>query len=132
MKRRPLHVLGEVLARRPAQMRRVVSFAPLKSRDPFSGPPNPENDEEEAVDKLVRDLSLRFDLSLLVSGDRRYTQQLADEFVRELNKAARLENIDLSVVRARMLVLLPWFLRGFKAFNDRLRTALKITRERPT
>lgn len=131
MERRHLQLLGEVMARRKAQLKRVVSYIPLRSKDPFAGPPDPKDENEEAVDQLMRSISLRFDFSLLMSGDRRYTRQLAEEFVQELTKAATVKGLDQDVVRDRVTVLLPWFLRGFRAFNDRLRSSLRILRERP-
>lgn len=130
MQRRPLRLV-EAMVRRKPQMKRVVALLPAASRDPFSGPPDARNDEEEQVDSLIRDLAQRFDFSLLMSGDRRYTRQLADEFARTLTKEALAAGMKREVVQERVTNLLPWLLRGFRAFNDRLRTAFKIVRERP-
>lgn len=130
LQRRPLQLV-EVIARRKPQMKRVVAFVPPTSRDPFAGPPDPANEAEERVDDLLRDISQRFDFSLLMSGDRRYTRALADEFAQMVVKEALAAGMKREVVRDRVTVLLPWLLRGFKSFNDRLRTAFKIVRERP-
>jgi hypothetical protein len=128
VKRRPL-VVTEALVKRTIPLKRAVIFRPAPGG--FAGAPQPNTEDERKVDAAIRRLALRFDLSLLLSGDRRFTRQLADEFVEEMLKVADAEGLDRSALARRIVTLGPSIKRSASVFVDRLRYGLQVSRKAP-
>ena len=130
MLRRPLKTLDETLARKVAIRRGWVYI-----KRAASGPPPPKTDKEEAIDDLIRDTAVAFDFSPVLSGDRVQSQKVADDFIRELERAVSadesLAKPSREDLEARLLVVWPHLWRSLNAFRDRLRTAVQQQQPKP-
>lgn len=125
MKRRPLLVI-EGLVKRTLPLKRAVIFRPSPAG--FTGPPQASSEEERRIDEAIRALALRFDLSLLMSGDRRFTRQLADEFVEEMNKVADQEGFSRASLVRRFTLIAPSLKRSAAVFVDRIKSGFQASR----
>ena len=115
-------VVDEALARRKKVRHGWVYI----HRTP-TGPPPPSNSKEEALADLIRDVSVNFDFSPIFSGDRRFSQKVAEDFVKELRAAVSADGsgseITIADLEKRLDVIWPWWYRALNAFRDRLNTS---------
>jgi broad specificity phosphatase PhoE len=92
-----------------------------------TGPPPPANSKEEALADLMRDVAVNFDFSPIFSGDRRFAQKVAEDFVRELRAAvsADASGMEISVedLEKKLNQVWPWWYRAILAFRNRIHTA---------
>lgn len=110
------------------QRKRKTRVGWVYIRKRASGPPQPKNDGEEAIDDLVRDAAVNFDFSPVFAGDPIQAQRVADDFIAELRalivQDESLEAPDEEDLQKRVNVLWPFWYRSINKLRDRLRTAL--------
>ena len=91
-----------------------------------TGPPPPTSPKEEALVDLMRDVAVNFDFSPIFSGDRRFAQMVAEDFVRELRAAVSADGSGADLKEGdlddRLRRLWPWWYRGIAAFRNRIHT----------
>lgn len=114
-------VLSEALARKKKVRHGWVYI----HRTP-TGPPPPRNLKEEALHDVIRDVAVNFDFSPIFSGDRRFAQKVAEDFIKQLREAVSADNSGAELTEAdlitRLKKLWPWWFRGLSAFRDRIHT----------
>jgi hypothetical protein len=121
--RRQLRLLDETLSMRRASVRKALVYKP-NQRDVHSLPRASEEDAKK-VDEVIRRLAMRFDLSLILTGDRRWSRQLADKFAIELKNFADREGVSDDALRARWIESTPFMKRAVVAFVDRILLRLR-------
>lgn len=93
------------------------------------GPPTAQGAAEEAVDDLLRDVSVSFDFSPVLSGDRRQAQKVAEDFISDVRAAAAKDDlVDSELLEARLKTLWPWWYRSLNHFRTRLKATLKTVK----
>lgn len=117
--------LDEALARRKSIRQGWVYI----HRRP-TGPPPPKNNKEEALTDLIRDAAVNFDFSPIFSGDRRFAQKVAEDFINTLREYVSADESLADLTQAdledRLVDMWPWWYRSLIAFRDRLHTATKV------
>ena len=90
------------------------------------GPPAPKTTGEALVDEHLREAALDFDLSPILSGDARFAERVADDFIADVRRRAK-EDPDVTDddVTVRLNVLWPFLYRSLNRFRNRLKTAAK-------
>jgi len=121
--RRQLRLLDETLSKRRASVKKVVVYKP-NQRDVVALPKASSSDAKK-VDEVIRRLAMRFDLSLILTGDRRWARQLADKFAIELQNLADHEDVSAEALRARWTTSTPFIRRATVAFVDRVKLRLR-------
>jgi hypothetical protein len=118
-----MRVVDEALARRKKVRHGWVYI----HRRP-TGPPPPTTEKEEALTDLIRDVAVNFDFSPVFSGDRRFSQKVAEDFIKGLREAVSADGsgADLTIadLEARLNKIWPWWYRALNAFRMRLNTAV--------
>jgi hypothetical protein len=108
------------LARRPEVRKRLIYI-----RRKAMGPPPPDSPAVAAVDDLIRETAIGFDLSPILSGDHRLAQKAAEDFVADLRERIGGDpSITPELLQARLDDLWPWLYRSLNAFRNRLHTAI--------
>lgn len=96
-----------------------------------TGPPPPRDDKEEALADLIRDAAVNFDFSPIFSGDRRFAQKVAEDFVKTLREYVSadesLSDLTQDDLNSRLSQLWPWWYRSLVSFRDRIHTAAKVS-----
>jgi len=126
--RRPLTLLDEALTKRRASVKRVIVYRPSQHKERFPGLPAARAPATAQVDEAIRHLAMRFDLSLILTGDKRYARQLADKFVIEFQKTVATEGVTQEAIRARIVETGPLIKKAAVVFVDELRRRLKTMR----
>lgn len=95
-----------------------------------SGPPAPKTPKEEALADLIRDASVNFDFSPILSGDTNYAQKVAEDFVKTLREYVSadesLADLTQDDLDRRLSQLWPWWQRSVNSFRDRVHSAFKV------
>lgn len=121
MKRRPLKTLDEALVKRKRVRRGWVYIHKTPN-----GPPAAKTMQEEAIDDLIRDTAVSFDFSPIFSGDRRFAQKVAEDFINEMLEYAEDEDeITSEALEKRVLSMWPWWWRALNTFRNRLHTMIR-------
>jgi rRNA-processing protein FCF1 len=118
--RRQLRLLDETLSKRRASVRKVLVYKPTQH-----GVLSLPRTDDAKVDEAIRELALRFDLSLILTGDRRWAQQLADKFAIELLDLAEQRGVSEEVLRDRWIASTPFIKKSTIAFIERVRLRLR-------
>jgi len=121
--RRQLRLLDETLSKRRVAVKKVLVYKP-NQHDVIALPKASETDAKK-VDEVIRRLAMRFDLSLILTGDRRWARQLADKFAIELQSLADHEGVPAEALQARWTASYPFIKRATVAFVDRVRLRLR-------
>lgn len=90
------------------------------------GPPTPKTVGETLVDEHMREAALDFDLSPILSGDIKFAERIADDFIAEVRRRADADpDVTEDDLATRLDLLWPFLYRSLNRFRDRLKTAAK-------
>lgn len=109
------------LARRKEVRQRAVYI-----RRQAKGPPAPKTAGEALVDEHLREAALDFDLSPILSGDPKFSERVADDFIADVRQRAKADpDVSDDDVTARFDALWPFLYRSLNRFRDRVKIAAK-------
>lgn len=96
-----------------------------------TGPPQPKTHKDEALTDLIRDAAVNFDFSPIFSGDRRFAQKVAEDFVATLREYVSadesLADLTQEDLTERLLQLWPWWNLALRAFRDRVHAVTQVS-----